>query len=178
MGLLSTRKAYHPVSARSATITIMRPATLLLLAAFPLGALVAEPAKPALTIESVKVEPAAPRAETLCHLTITLRNAGAQLASGLEFMVKVNGKALPAYDKRLYLVAVEPGATRELHLFNFWSTEAGRPAPASGRLDVEVTLAHASWARRTTRDGAEVLAPAGDVPGLPVGKSLSVIMTK
>jgi hypothetical protein len=158
----------------------MRPATLLLLAVFLTGPLAsgAETAKPALSIESVKVEPAAPRADTLCHLTIALKNAGAQLASGLEFVVKVNGKALPAYDKRLYLIALEPGATRELHLFNFWSTEAGRPAPASGRLDVEVTLAHASWARRTTRDGAEVLAPVGDVPGLPVVKNARVTMTK
>jgi hypothetical protein len=158
----------------------MRPLLLLLLAALPLGsAFGAETAKPVLTIESVKVEPAAPRADTLCHLTLTLKNAGAQLASGLEFVVKVNGVALPAYDKRLYLIAVEPGATRELHLFNFWSTETGRPAPADGRLDVEVTLAHASWARRTTRDGAEVLTPAGgDVPGLPVVKSLRLKMAK
>jgi hypothetical protein len=138
----------------------------------------AETAKPAMTIESVKVEPVAPRADTLCHLTIALRNGGAQPASGLELMVKVNGAPLPAYAKRLYLVAVEPGATRELHLFNFWSTEAGRPAPADGKLNVEVTLAHASWVKKASRDGAEVWAPAGDVPGLPVSKNLTLTMAK
>jgi hypothetical protein len=147
----------------------------LLLASLPARA---ETAKPVITIESVKVEPAAPRADTLCHLTITLKNAGAQPASGLEFVVKVNGKALPAYDKRLYLVAVEPGATRELHLFNFWSTETGRPAPTDGKLNVEVTLAHASWVRKAPRDGAEVWTPAGEVPGLPVSRNIMLTLPK
>ncbi len=138
----------------------------------------AEAPKPALTIEAVKVEPAAPRVDTLCHLTITLKNAGAQTASGLEFVVKVNGKPLSAYDKRLYLTPVEPGATRELRLFNFWSTETGRPAPADGRLDVEVTLAHAAWTLKTIRDGAEVWTPAGEVPGLPVSRNVTLKMAK
>jgi hypothetical protein len=150
-----------------------------LLAALLLGGVLAAGAeKPPITIESVKVEPVAPRPDTLCHLTITLKNGGAQLASGLEFVVKVNGTPLPAYAKRLYLISIEPGATRELHLFNFWSTETGRPAPADGKLNVEVTLAHASWAKRTSRDGAEILAPAGDVPGLPVSRNVTLTMSK
>jgi hypothetical protein len=158
----------------------MRRAALLLAFLLPFGgaATGAEAPKPPLTIESVKVEPAAPRADTLCHLAVTLKNAGTQAASGFELVVRVNGKALPAYDKRLYLIAVEPGATRELRLFNFWSSEAGRPAPADGRLVVEVALLHASWARRTTRDGGEVLAPEGDVPGLPATRSVTVTMAK
>ncbi len=157
------------------------PNTISLLALLILGGVPAshaETAKAPITIESVKVEPAAPRTDTLCHLTISLKNGGAQPASGLEFVVKVNGKPLAAYDKRLYLIAVEAGATRELHLFNFWSTETGRPAPADARLNVEVTLAHASWAKKTSRDGAEVLAPAGDVPGLPVSKAITLTMAK
>lgn len=160
----------------------MRPKLLLLFPAALLLAVLpaagAETAKPALTLEAVKVEPATPRVDTLCHLTITLRNTGAQTASGLEFVVKVNGKALSAYDKRLYLTPVEPGATRELRLFNFWSTETGRPAPADGRLDVEVTLAHAAWALKTSRDGAEVWTPAGEVPGLPVSRNVTLKMAK
>jgi hypothetical protein len=153
---------------------------LLLLASFFGGAAAAgaETAKPALSIESVKVEPASPRPDTLCHLTVTLKNAGEQRASALEMLVRVNGKELTAYKKRLYLIAVEPGATREIRLFNFWSTEAGRPAPADGKLNVEVTLSRASWMQKATRDGAEVWTPAGDAPGLPVTKNIILKMAK
>ncbi len=138
----------------------------------------AETAKPALSIESVKVEPASPRPDTLCHLTVTLKNTGEQRASALEMVVRVNGKELSAYKQRLYLTAVEPGATREVRLFNFWSTEAGRPAPADGKLNVEVTLSRASWMRKTARDGAEVWTPSGDAPGLPVTKNIVLKMAK
>jgi hypothetical protein len=153
------------------------PCLLLLLVPL-LGAAAAETAKPALSIEAVKVEPASPRPDTLCRLSITLKNAGEQRASALEMTVKINGKELPAYKKRLYLAAVEPGATREVRLFNFWSTEASRPAPADGKLDVEVTLARASWMRKTARDGAEVWTPAGEVPGLPVARNVTLKMAK
>lgn len=140
------------------------------------AALPAEEPKPALTLEAVKVEPASPRPDTLCHLTVTLKNAGPQRASSLEFTVKVNGQELPAYKKRLFLTPVEPGATRELRLLNFWSTETGRPAPANGKLNVEVTLTRASWVQKASREGAEVWTPAGEVPGLPVNKSVTLTM--
>jgi hypothetical protein len=138
----------------------------------------AEAPKPALTLEAVKVEPASPRPDTLCHLAVTVRNAGARPASALEFVVKVNGQELPAYRKRLYLAPVEPGATREVRLFNFWSTETGRPAPPNGKLGVEVTLARAAWVQRSTRDGAEVWTPAGEVPGLPATRNVVLTMAK
>jgi hypothetical protein len=138
----------------------------------------AETPKPALSLEAVKVEPASPRPDTLCHLAVTLKNAGTQTASALELVVKVNGRELPAYKTRLYLTPVEPGATREVRLFNFWSTETGRPAAADGRLNVEVTLAGASWMRKTSRDGAEVWTPTGEVPGLPAAKSIILTMAK
>jgi hypothetical protein len=157
-----------------------RPVRLFLLSLL-LGAAAALPAeapKPSLTLEAVKVEPASPRPDTLCHLTVMLRNAGAQPASSLEFVVKVNGQELAAYKKRLYLAPVEPGATRDLHLYNFWSTETGRPAPPNGKLDVEVTLAHASWVQKTARDGAEVWTPVGEVPGLPVSRKVTLTMAK
>jgi hypothetical protein len=148
---------------------------LLLVGSLPVWA---EAPKPSLSIEAVKVEPASPRPDTLCHLTVTLKNAGTQPASALELVVKVNGQELAAYKKRLYLAPVEPGATRELRLFNFWSTETGRPAPADGRLKVEVTLARASWMQKTSRDGAEVWTPLGAAPGLPVTKSITLTLAK
>ena len=138
----------------------------------------AEAPKPALTLEAVKVEPAAPRPDALCHLTVTVKSSGAQVASSLEFVVKVNGQELAAYKKRLYLTPVEPGATREVRLFNFWSTETGRPAPANGKLSVEVTLARASWVRKASRDGAEVWTPAGEVQGLPASRNVTLTMAK
>jgi len=138
----------------------------------------AEAPKPMLTLEAVKIEPASPRPDTLCRLTVTLKNAGAQTASSLEFVVKVNDQELPAYKKRLYLVPVGPGATREVRLLNFWSSETGRPAPANGKLNVEVTLARASWAQKGSRDGAEVWTPAGPVEGLPASKNVTLTMAK
>ena len=137
-----------------------------------------KPAPPALSVQAVQVEPASPRPDTLCHLTVTLKNQGDRPASALEFTVKVGGVSLPAYRDRLYLEAVEPGASRQVRLFNFWSTETGRPAPADGKLAVEVTLTGASWARKTVRDGAEVWTPAGEVPGLPAAKSLTLTLAK
>lgn len=138
----------------------------------------AQDAKPTLILESVKVDPAAPGPDTLCHLSVTLRNAGSRRASVLEFTVKVNGQELPAYKDRVYLQPVEPGASREVRLFNFWSTEPSRPAPANGKLQVEVTLARASWMDKETKDGAEVWTPAGPAEGLPTTKSLTLAMKK
>src|SRR4051812_11018189 len=137
-----------------------------------------KPAAPALSLESIQVEPAAPGPDTLCHLTVTVKNQGDRPASALEFAVKVGGAALPAYRDRLFLEAVEPGASRQVKLFNFWSTETGRAAPASGKQAVEVTLAAASWMKRETKNGATVWTPAGAVPGLPSSKSITLALAK
>jgi hypothetical protein len=137
-----------------------------------------KPAAPAISLQAVQVDPPSPGPDTLCHLTVTLKNAGDRPASALEFTVKVGGAPLPAYRNRLYLEAVEPGATRQVRLFNFWSTETGRPAPANGKLAVEVTLTAASWMRRETKNGATVWTPAGPVAGLPACKSVTLMMAK
>jgi hypothetical protein len=138
----------------------------------------AQEERPALTLESVKVEPASPGPDTLCSLAVTVRSSGTRRASALELSVKVNGKELPAYKDRLYLEAVEPGTAREVRLFKFWSTEASRPAPADGKLQVEVTLARASWMDKEVKDGAEVWTATGSVEGLPVTKSVVLPMKK
>ncbi len=160
----------------------LRPAlslalALALLALLPLAG-EDKPAAPALTVESIQVEPAAPGPDTLCHLTVTVKNQGDRPASALEFTVKVGGAALPAYRDRLFLEAVEPGASRQVKLFNFWSTETGRPAPADRKLAVEVTLTAASWMKKETKNGATVWAPAGAVAPLPPAKSLAVTLAK
>jgi hypothetical protein len=138
----------------------------------------AAPAPPVLTIESIRVEPASPEPDVLCHLAVTLRNRGDRPASALELAVKLGGNALPAYRDRVILKAVEPGATRELRLYNFWSTEPARPAPADGKLVLEVALTRAAWMQRETKDGATVWTPAGPVAGLPSVKTLTLTLAK
>ncbi|HEY9421854.1 MAG TPA: CARDB domain-containing protein [Thermoanaerobaculia bacterium] len=132
--------------------------------------------KQALVLESVKVEPASPKADTLCQLSVTLRNTGDRQASAMEFAVKVNGRDVRAYKNRLFLQPIAPGATREVRLLNFWSNESGRPLPADGKLAVEVTLARASWMGKEAKDGADVWTPLGLADGLPFTHSLSLTM--
>lgn len=150
-----------------------------LLAALLLSpALAQEKPPPPVTIEAVKVEPAAPGPETLCRLSVSVRNSGDRTASAFEIAVKVNGQEIPASKSRLYLQPVEPGKTGEIRLPNFWSTEAGRPAPRDGRLAVEVVLTRASWMERTTNGDAEVWTPLGSVSGLPASKTITLTLAK
>lgn len=137
-----------------------------------------EKPSPPVTIEAVKVEPAAPGPDTLCRLAVSVRNSGERMASAFEMAVKVNGQEIRSSKGRLVLQPVEPGRTGEIRLPNFWSTEAGRPAPRDGRLTVEVVLTGASWMERTTNGEAEVWTPLGPVPGLPTSKSLTLTLAK
>ena len=155
---------------------LIPPAALFLLLAPALAAQAEEAKKPALVLEKVKVEPASPGADTLCRLSVTLRNAGDRQASAMEFAVKINGREVRAYKDRLFLEPIAPGATREIRLLNFWSNESGRPLPADGKLGVEVTLARASWMGREARNGADVWTPLGLTDGLPFTHSLSLTM--
>lgn len=137
-----------------------------------------KPAPPPVTIEAVKVEPAAPGPETLCRLSVSVRNSGERTASAFEIAVKLNGQEIAASKSRLYLQPVEPGKTAEIRLPNFWSTEAGRPAPRDGRLAVEVVLQGASWMEKAANGDAEVWTPLGPVPGLPTSKTLTLTLAK
>lgn len=151
-----------------------RIALLALIAAA--SSVLAQDAQPVLVLESIKVEPASPASETLCHLTVTLRNAGDRQASAMEFAVKVNGEEIRAYRQRLYLEAVAPGAQREIRLLKFWSTVAGRPLPTDGKVNVEVTLHRAAWKGPEAKDGAQVWTPLGSSDGLPLTKHLALIL--
>ncbi|HEV8579059.1 MAG TPA: hypothetical protein VGX68_08230 [Thermoanaerobaculia bacterium] len=128
--------------------------------------------KPSLTLEAIRVEPASPGPDTLCRLSATVRSTGERPVSALQFMVRLNGRDLAAYKDRIYMQPIEPGAARELHLFNFWSTEAGRPAPADGKLTLQVTFAGAAWMQKEVKDSAEIWTAVGPVDGLPVTKSI------
>lgn len=150
---------------------------LLLLAAISGLAQEKKPA-PGLTLEAVKVDPASPGPDTLCKLSVTVKNAGAKTASALGFRVKVDGKDLAVYGNELFFRPVAAGGTAEIKLHNFWSNETGRPFPTGGRMTVEVTLTEARWMDVKTENGAEIWTPVGAVEGLPVSKSVTLTLPK
>lgn len=141
-------------------------ASLLLMAAKP----------PGLTLEAVAVDPASPGPDTLCRLSVKVRNSGEKTASALGFQVKVDGHELPVYRNELFFRPVAPAATADIRLHNFWSNETGRPFPAGGRMTVEVTLTEARWMDVKTENGAEVWTVSGPVEGLPVSKSATLTL--
>ncbi|HEX9734713.1 MAG TPA: hypothetical protein VGG06_22300 [Thermoanaerobaculia bacterium] len=139
----------------------------------------AKEAPPPLAIEAVRIEPSAPAADTLCQLRVVVRNAAERPVSALDFGVALGGTQLKVYDQQLFLENLAPGATTEIRLYNFWTTETGRPAPADGKLRVTVTLRAAQWVAITTEDdGTEVWTLGEPVPGLPVEKELVVPLSK
>lgn len=157
------------------------PVLLLALLAGVLLAAADKPPAPGLTLltlEAVQVDPASPGPDTLCRLSVTVKNAGAKTASALGFRVKVDGHELPVYRNELFFRPVAAGATAEIRLHNFWSNETGRPFPAGGRMTVEVTLAEARWMDVKTENGAEVWTVSGPVEGLPVSKSVTLTLKK
>lgn len=131
--------------------------------------------RPRVTVEAVTVEPEEPGPDTLCRLTVTLRNRGDRVASQLGFAVTLDGQALPVYGQQLFHHRLEPGATAEVPLYNFWTTETSRPAPADGKLTVAVTLEEARWVEISEDDeGVEVLKLRQPVAGLPSAASVEL----
>lgn len=130
---------------------------------------------PQVTVAAVVVEPDKPGPDTLCRLKVRLKNAGDRVASQLGFSVTVNGQELPVYANQLFYYALEPGGTTEMPLYNFWTTETSRPAPADGKLNVAVTLSEAEWMDVSVdEDGVETWKPLGPVEGLPSGASITL----
>lgn len=132
------------------------------------------PAKPQLEVESVLVEPKEPTATTLCRLKVTIKNSGDKPASMLRFKVQVSGQTLPVYGNQMFMQKLAPGASTEVKLYNFWVSETGRPAPADGKLAVEVALTEAQWMKIGLEDGVETWEPIAPVPDLPAAKSLTL----
>ena len=135
-------------------------------------------ASPQVTIEAITIDPAAPAADTLCKLTVTLKNHGSEVASQLDFKVKINDQMLPVYRNQLFMFPLAAGATSDLKLYNFWSTETSRPLPPDGKLNVEVSLVAAQWTKVTMEDDTEVWQPLGEVEGLPHTQSVTLEMKR
>ncbi len=129
-------------------------------------------------LTGIEVRPAAPSAETLCKLTATIENTGNRAVYSFGFDVEVNGHSLPVYEKQLFLQVIEAGQSEEVALYNFWTSETGRPAPADGKLEVLVRLREARWVEVSDieEDGetVEVWTPVGDVSGLPQTVALTL----
>ena len=91
--------------------------------------------------------------------------------------MRVGDVPIAVYRHLLYFQTVPAGATVELRLYNFWSTETSRPAPADGQLRVRVGLVGARWVD-VVKDaqGTETSTPAGPVAGLPIESSLVLPM--
>lgn len=151
---------------------------LSLAAVLPAGAQEAKPSAPGLLLETVKVDPASPGPDTLCKLSVTIRNAGTRTASALGFRVKVADKELAVYGNELFFRPIAAGAAAEVKLHNFWSNETGCPFPTTGKMTVEVTLTEARWMDVKTENGVEVWTPVGPVEGLPVSKSITLTLKK
>lgn len=139
----------------------------------------AEEQPPVLSIASVVVEPERPAAETLCTLRVTLENSGSDVATALRFEVAVAGVPLEVYAHHLFMPAVRPRASLELPLYNFWSSETGRPLPKGAALDVTVRLVEARAVTiETAEDGEEVWTLGEAIAGLPVERTASVPLAK
>ena len=172
--LSALRRAFAPCAARGPRVVPFLLAALLAALATPGGFAQQAPAAPAVTIEKVTVTPAQPGPDTLCQLHVTLRNAGQKPASELAFTVKVNGQELPVYRQHLFMMRLDPGKSTDMRVFNFWSSETSRPAPADGRYTVEVSLDASRWYTIATEGNEEVWTPGDAVAGLPARASATV----
>lgn len=170
-----------PASARVSRVFRLLLAGLLLASGpFPAPPAVAETSeeKPSISIQTLTIQPAEPTVDQLCRLTLLLENSGSEILSRLVFRVVVNGHELPTYRNQMFLTRIKPGATEPLHLYNFWTTESGRPAPTDGTLRVEVTLTEASWVKVETSEEGDAWHPIGPVSGLPISASATMPLRK
>jgi hypothetical protein len=133
-----------------------------------------KPPTPPLAIVGVTANPADAGADTLCQLRVEIANKGDRIASQLAFAVKVNGHDLPVYRNQLFMQRLDPDKTTTVRLYNFWTTETGRPAPTDGKYRIEVTLLNAKWYDIALKDNVEDWTPRDPVPGLPTTATTTV----
>lgn len=119
-------------------------------------------------LEAVWLEPTGTEEPVLVRLAVELANRSERSLTAFGFDVEVEGVELPIYERQLFMRQLGGSETLTLDLYNFWSAETGRPAPADGRLDVRVTLREARWLEVKTENGMEIWETGDPVPGLPV----------
>lgn len=90
-------------------------------------------------------------------------------------MVRVNGRALEAYDHTIYLQTLPPHESTDLALYNFWTSETFRPEPPDRKLQIQVVLLAAEWmATGPASDGVPTSTPIGHVGELPSTKRVVI----
>ena len=121
-----------------------------------------------LVLEAAEVTPAKAPADALCQLRARIKNGGTTVATAFVFALEIDGKAIAVYRNHVFMDPIEPGETRSIKLYGFWTSETGRPLPASGDLEVELTLQEARWMKmEKDAEGARVWQDLGAVEGLP-----------
>lgn len=128
-----------------------------------------------LVLEAVEVTPPQPGPDTLCRLKVRLRNKGSQVVSDLTFDVELNGLSVPVYANQSWALNLGAGKETELQLYNFWTTETGRPVPKDGRLVVAVRVKSARWYEADAQGAPG--PPAKEVDPLPPARSVTLNLT-
>ena len=127
-----------------------------------------QPPAPRLVLEAAEVTPAKAPADALCQLRARIKNGGDTVATAFAFALKIDGKEIAVYRNHVFMDPIDPGETRSIKLYGFWTSETGRPVPASGDLSVELTLQEARWMKmEKDAEGARVWQDLGAVEGLP-----------
>lgn len=158
--------------------------TVALVATFALTTLVlpveltAQESPPPVRVVEIRIEPEKPGPDTLCRLTAVIENTSERPVSQLAFEVRLDEQPLEVYERQLFYQLLPAGESSEVRLFNFWTSEEGRPAPADGKLTVEVTLAAAQFMKvelsRDDQGEIETWTPQGEVPRLPLERSVEL----
>ena len=121
---------------------------------------------------AVDIEPKQTAPDVLHKLRVRIRNDGSDPVSDLMFQVTVNGQRLAVYLNHVFMPDLTPGKETDVQLYNFWSSETGRPFPKDGRLVVAVQLTSARWRAK----GAG--AVAREIKPLPAALSVALAPRK
>jgi hypothetical protein len=128
----------------------------------------AQQSAPKLVLEAAEVTPAKAPADALCQLRARIKNGGTSVATAFVFALKLDGKEIAVYRNHVFMDPIDPGETRSIKLYGFWTSETGRPLPKSGDLTVELTLQEARWMKmEKDAEGARIWQDLGAVEGLP-----------
>lgn len=128
-----------------------------------------------LVIDAIEVDPPQPGPDALCKLKVRLRNKGSQAVSDLMFDVTLNGQPLSVYSNHSWALNLGPGKDAEVKLYNFWTSESGRPVPKDGRLVVEVRVKAARW--YDMDDQGSAAKPGKEVEPLPPARSVTLTIS-
>ena len=128
--------------------------------------------KPSLIVlEALEIGPPSPGPETLCRLRVRIRNTGGKGVTSFVFRVRFDGQEVSTYKDHVFDQPIARGEGGDVELYNFWTSDPGRPSTRKEQLRVEVALEEASWVE-VKRDGNRVeYKTLGSVEGLPVSIS-------